>query len=113
LVRELRPDENTKGGETGSHHPIRVWVVNLDWSLVVAKFVSQNRYRLVNLQSGKVVVVFQITPGVSPYESGRQACHELGIELDVGSYRLDSLKQNRTTRDFKWSKVYRFSLETG
>jgi hypothetical protein len=79
----------------------------------MARFVPQNRYRMVDLQSGSVVVVFQLYPDMRPLESCQKACYELGIELNVGSYRLDRMKQNTDTRRFKWSKVYKFSLETG
>ena len=94
-----------------SHHLIRVQAIDFDWSFIVARFVSQNRYRMVDLQTGKVIVVFQLYPGSTPLKSCRQACCEFGIELDVGSYRLDSLKQNTGTKGFKWVRVYRFSLE--
>lgn len=77
----------------------------------MARLVPQSRYRMVDLQTGKVVVIFQLYSGLKPLESCRRACHELGIKLDVGYYRLDSLKQNTDTGGFKWSKVYRFSLE--
>jgi hypothetical protein len=77
----------------------------------VARFESVNRYRMVSLESGSVVVVFQLYPGMKPLESCRRACAELGIEVDDGNYRLDSLKQNTETREFRWNKAYRFSLE--
>lgn len=44
-------------------------------------------------------------------EGCREACHELGIELDNGIYRVDSLKQDMETKGFWWQKVYKFSLE--
>jgi hypothetical protein len=72
---------------------------------------SINRYRMVDLQSGGVVVVFQSYPGMKPLESCRLACHELGIDPGEGHYRLDKLRQNSETRNFRWAKVYRFSLE--
>jgi hypothetical protein len=77
----------------------------------MARWVPRNRYRMVQIKSGGVVVVFQSYPGMNPLDSCRQACCELEIELDTGCYRLDSLKQNTETKDFRWTRVYRFSLE--
>ena len=77
----------------------------------MAKWVSVNRYRMVDLRSGRIVVVFQLYPQVKPLESCRLACDELGVELDAGHYRLDSLKQDAETKVYRWSRVYRFSLE--
>lgn len=77
----------------------------------MARFVPQNRYRMVCLESGRVIVVFQLYPEMRPLESCRQACQELGIDPADGNYRLDSLKQNTRTKKFRWSRVYRFCLE--
>lgn len=78
----------------------------------MSRLMPQNRYRMVDLRTGKVVVVFQLRPGVRPLEGCREACCDLGIEVDVGSYRLDRLKQDPATRKFKWSRAYMFSLES-
>jgi hypothetical protein len=66
---------------------------------------------MVDMQTGGVVVVFQPYPGMKPLESCRKACNELGIDPACGHYRLDKLKQNSETGNFKWVRVYRFSLE--
>lgn len=77
----------------------------------MARLVPVNRYRMVDLRSGGVVVIFQPYPGMNPLESCRRACYELEIGVRVGNYRLDSLKQDPATKKFKWRKVYKFSLE--
>ena len=79
--------------------------------VVMARLVPVDRYRMVDLKSGTVVVTFKLYPGMQPMESCRRACEEFGIEPTIGSYRLDRLKQNRQTRGLQWARVYRFSLE--
>lgn len=77
----------------------------------MARLMPINRYRMVDLRTGAVVVVFMLYPGMQPLESCRRACHELGIDVEVGNYRLDTLKQDIDTKKFKWKKIYKFSLE--
>jgi hypothetical protein len=79
----------------------------------MSKLMPENRYRLVELKSGKVMMVFQTYPEMNPVSSCREACRELDLDLDVGFYRLDRMKKNSETGAFRWVKIYKFSLELG
>jgi hypothetical protein len=77
----------------------------------MAQFVSVNRYRMVDLQTGKILVVFLARPGAGTLDSCRQACREMDVDPGVGEFRIDRMKQDRKTKTFKWVRIYRFALE--
>ena len=76
------------------------------------RLVGVNRYRMVDLQSGMVVMVFTTYPGLRVLDSCQRACQELDIDPGVGTYRIDHLKQHTASGQLRWVKLYRFVLES-
>lgn len=74
-------------------------------------FLGTSRYRLVDLRTGQVVIVFQAYARVSPIESCRIACKEVGIVPSTGPYRLDCMLRSVATGKLRWGRRQSFVLE--
>ena len=74
-------------------------------------FRSTSRYRLVDLQTGQVVIVFQAYARMSPMDSCQMACGEFKITPVSGPYRLECLVRNATTGTLRWSHRNSFVLD--
>jgi hypothetical protein len=75
-------------------------------------FRATTRYRLVDLRTGQVLIVFQAYARKSPWDSCRLACDEFGVKPTPGHYRLDGLIRSLRTGKFRWSRRYEFVLKS-
>jgi hypothetical protein len=70
------------------------------------------RYRLVNVDLGKVVIVFRSKgQGVTVLEQAIKACQEFNIWINEGRYRLEHLVKTGRNDNFQWVRGDVFILQ--